>query len=137
MRRVFESQRQTRREKAAVISALNLFFGALIGANLGAFERLPMSGYILLITVLAGSVMVLRIVSLSDRKAYKLRMLAIYIVAVPFVLVVLASRAEIEVGAFQRLGVTLVIWLALVLITELTPARDETAAPAGATADED
>ena len=64
--------------KAGAIDGLNLFFGALLGANLGTLDRLPIGEYIKLIVLLAGTVMALRMISTSERRVMMLVVLAVY-----------------------------------------------------------
>ena len=55
---------QTGREKEALVQGTNLFFGALLGVNLGTANDLPLSVYALLVLLLAGTVGTLTIFSL-------------------------------------------------------------------------
>ena len=56
----------TRNRKTGAIDGLNLFFGALLGANLGTIQNLKLSSYLIIVALLAGTVMALRMVSTGE-----------------------------------------------------------------------
>lgn len=60
-RRVVPVQRAETR--AGAIDGLNLFFGALLGANLGTLDHIRLVEYVQLIVLLAGTVVTVRMVS--------------------------------------------------------------------------
>lgn len=126
---------QTHRERQGAMDGLGLFFGALLGANLGTVERLPLKDYIYLIIILAGTVMTLRMVSTSERRVYALLTLALYVVVVSAFLFLPPLRVEgLSEAAATRLGATLAIWVLAVLLLEYWPARDPEPEPAEADA---
>ena len=113
---------QTPREKAATVDGINLFFGALLGANLGTIDGLDLFDYAKVIFVLAGTVMTLRIFSTSERRFYAFGLLGGYVVVVGLFLYlprldpVGITRADVD-----RLAVTLTVWLGSVLLVEFYP----------------
>ena len=116
--------------KAGVIDGLNLFFGALLGANLGTLEPLALGEYVKVVILLAGTVVTLRLVSTSERRLYALGVLAIY--ALLLVAVVAIPRFHPEgmaTGDLHRLIATLVIWVLFVLLSEFSPIRADPAPP--------
>jgi uncharacterized membrane protein len=116
---------QTNRERQGSIDGLGLFFGALLGANLGTVDQLPLLDYIKLIVLLACTVMVLRLLSTSERRGYALASLAVYVVVMGAFLGVPAMRPDgFSADAAARLGATLAIWVAMVLAIEYWPTRD-------------
>jgi hypothetical protein len=126
-----EYLRQTHSERMGGIDGLNLFFGALLGANLGTIERLPLFDYVQLIILLAGTVVTLRIVSTSERRAYALLSLGLYAGLVAFYLVAQSLRPEgLSPKAAAQLGATLAVWVLLVLTLEYWPTRPEEVRPA-------
>ena len=130
--------KQTRAEKIGSIDGFNLFFGALLGANLGTLGQMPLSDYVKLIALLAGTVAILRMVSTSDRRGYALVMLAIYVVLIASVLTNRDLRPEgMSLADLQRLGVTLAIWIVAVLAMEFTPIHAEDPDPAASAAASD
>jgi len=76
MRKFF---RNTAGGKVGSIDGLNLFFGALLGANLGTMQSLALYQYVKLIIVLAGSVMVLRMISTAEDRRRVFAVLALYV----------------------------------------------------------
>jgi hypothetical protein len=120
----------TRTDKAGAVDGLNLFFGALLGANLGTLDALKLVHYLQMIGVLAGTVMVLRMVSTSSNRRRSLLMLGFYLV----LLIVFASQPgfrpeSLDPDAFRRLAATMAVWVGLALFIELTPAKEEAQAP--------
>lgn len=113
---------QTPREKAATVDGINLFFGALLGANLGTIDGLGLLDYAEVIFVLAGTVMTLRIFSTSERRGYAFGLLALYVVAVAcFLFLLKRNPVGISPADVDRLAVTLTVWLGAVLLVEIHP----------------
>lgn len=112
----------TKREKRGAIDALNLFFGALLGANLGTLGALGLSEYVKLVFLLAATVTFMRLVSTSERRGFALVMLAAYALLLGSVLTVPKLKPEgISSDDLHRLVATLAIWVVFVLITEFSP----------------
>ena len=112
---------QTPREKAATVDGINLFFGALLGANLGTLDGLGLYDYAKVIFILAGTVMTLRVFSTSERRVYAFGLLATYVVAIALFLYLLKRDAGIAPADVDRLAVTLTLWLGSVLLVEFYP----------------
>jgi len=116
---------QTRREQRSSLDGVNLFFGALIGANFGSLNGVGLAEYALLVILLAGAVITLRIFTTSERRSYAFMLLGLYIVVVSHFLLWpprgLNGLSEID---RQRLAVTMVIWLGATLLTYYTPVRE-------------
>ena len=121
---------QTPREKAATVDGIGLFFGALLGANMGTLEGLGLYDYAKLIIILAATVMTLRVFSTSERRGYAYALLVLYIAIVAIFLFGQRPAGLSEDDA-QRLAVTLAVWLAAVLIVEFQPVAAATARQAG------
>jgi len=112
----------TKREQLGTIDGLNLFFGALLGANLGTLGTLSLYEYGVLILLLAGMVVTIRLVSTSERRIYSLALLAFYLAIVGAILFVPGLQPKgLAVADLHRLAVTLAIWVAAVLFIELYP----------------
>ena len=124
---------QTKGEKAGTIDGLNLFFGALLGANLGTIGRMPLGDYVELVLLLGALVMGLRIVSTSER-----RLLAVIMLVLVGGIAAYAlgtgdfDRSGFSDGAFQRLQATLAIWVIGVLLVEISPTYDPRPGPSAA-----
>jgi hypothetical protein len=117
--------RYTPGEKAGSIDGLNLFFGALLGANLGTMQSLPIPEYVKLIILLAGTVIVLRMLSTSERRVKVFLLLAVYVVLVGGIFFVPEFKPKgLPDRDLYKLLATLAIWLGFVLISELTPTRE-------------
>jgi hypothetical protein len=111
--------------KAGAIDGLNLFFGALLGANLGTIDALPLWEYFKLVVLLAGTVMTLRMLSTSERRGYMLFTTGLYVLLLGAVLYVPRLQPKgMSPESLQRLVVTLAVWIAFVVASELTPVRE-------------
>lgn len=117
--------RNTPGGKAGAIDGLNLFFGALLGANLGTMQGVSPFDYFKIIMLLAGTVMVLRMLSTSERRVYMLINVVLYVVLVGgFLLVPQFQPHGVAVADLHRLAITLGVWLVLVLLSEFMPIRE-------------
>lgn len=113
---------QTAREKVAMVDGINLFFGALLGANLGTLNGLGLYDYGVIILILAFTVIALRLFSTSERRGYAYSLLAIYSGVIALFLYFQRPQGLAPADA-NRLMVTLGIWLGAVLFVELHPTR--------------
>jgi hypothetical protein len=122
----------TGREKAGTIDGLNLFFGALLGANLGTLNSLTLRQYIYFILVLAGTVMALRMISTSERRGFAILFVAAYAILIAAMWLVpgLQPKGMPEADLHRTLA-TLAIWIGAVVLQEVVPVLDE---PGGAAA---
>lgn len=108
--------------KAGTIDGLNLFFGALLGANLGTLGQMSLPAYAEMIVLLAGMVMALRMLSTSPKRGMMLSMIGIYAVVLGATALVPALQPKgVPPGDLHRLAITLGIWLVLVVAAELSP----------------
>ena len=118
--------RNTPGEKVGSVDGLNLFFGALLGANLGTMQSLPLVQYGKLVVLLAGTVIVLRMISTSERRAKVFTLVAVYVVLVGANLFAPAFKPEgMPDRDLYKLAATLAIWLIFILVAELTPTREQ------------
>ena len=121
---------QTRREQRSSLDGVNLFFGALIGANFGSLSGVGRYEYSVLVVLLAGAVITLRVFATSERRGYAFMLLGVYIVGVGHFLFFpprgLDSLPDVD---RQRLAVTLAIWLGATLLTYYTPVREAAQKP--------
>jgi hypothetical protein len=123
--------RSTEGGKAGMIDGLNLFFGALLGANLGTLDRLPIFQYAKLILLLAGTVMAVRMVSTSEQRGRMLAVLLVYAALLAGLVFVPDMQPKgMSLDDLHRLGATLGIWIGFVILAEFSPVRK--AAPADA-----
>jgi hypothetical protein len=116
--------------KAGALDGLNLFFGALLGANLGTLDPLALEEYVKLVILLAGTVVTLRMVSTSERRLYVLVVLAIYAALLVALVTIPGMRPEgMAAGDLHRLVATLAVWVLFVLMSEFSPVREAPAPP--------
>jgi alkylhydroperoxidase/carboxymuconolactone decarboxylase family protein YurZ len=115
----------TRRDKIGGIDGLNLFFGALLGANLGTLDGLLLPDYINVIVVLAGTVMTIRMLTVSERRWMMLATLVLYGAVLYAVVTIPALKPKGLADAdLHRLVATVVVWIVFVLATEFWPVAD-------------
>lgn len=123
---------QTKREKLGSIDGINLFFGALLGANLGTVGTMPLRDYILLIALLVALVASIRTASLSERRFYAHSMLAFCIALFALFLFLPGFEFEsLSAADRDRLAATLVIWVVTATLVEFYPTRKEDGDQAG------
>src|SRR5688500_2866461 len=116
--------------KAGALDGLNLFFGALLGANLGTLDPLPLGEYVKLVVLLAGTVVTLRMVSTSERRLYMLGALAVYALLLVALVTIPGMQPEgMATGDLHRLVATLAVWMLFVLFSEFSPVREDPAPP--------
>ena len=114
--------RNTAGGKSGAIDGLNLFFGALLGANLGTLDRLRLVEYVPLAILLAGTVMAVRMVSTSERRGVVLGVLGVYaLLLVCLVALPGAKPDNMAVDDLHRLVATLAVWVIFILGIELSP----------------
>jgi len=117
--------RYTPGEKAGSVDGLNLFFGALLGANLGTMQSLALVDYGKIVVLLAGTVIVLRMVSTAERRAKVLGLIVVYValVGANFFLPQFKPKGLPDRDLY-KLVATLAIWLVFILVAEFTPMRE-------------
>ena len=114
--------RYTARGKVGAIDGLNLFFGALLGANLGTLDRLRLVDYVQLAILLAGTVMAVRMVSTSERRGLMVGVLSVYVLLLVCLVVIPGARPDnMAVDDLHRLVATLAVWVIFILGIELSP----------------
>ena len=124
-----EFLKQTTKERAGTIDGLNLFFGALLGANLGTLDELDMEDYVKFTILLAGTVMALRMVSTSERRVYAIATAGLYAGLIFAILLIPSIQPSgLAEKDLHRLLATLGIWLGSVLLMELWPVKASEAA---------
>jgi peptidoglycan/LPS O-acetylase OafA/YrhL len=123
--------RTTPGDKAGSIDGLNLFFGALLGANLGTMQNLQLTEYTRLILLLAGSVMALRMLSTSEKRWKVAALIVLCVVAVGGIVFSPAQSIKgLSADSLHKLIATLAIWLVCVLLVEFSPGtKDARAEP--------
>jgi predicted membrane channel-forming protein YqfA (hemolysin III family) len=117
--------RNSRAGKEGALDGLNLFFGALLGANLGTLDAMALVDYIQLTTLLAATVMTLRMFVTSERRVYMFVVLAIYaLLLAAFVTLPSLKPEGLRIEDLHRLVATLSVWMILVVAIVVSPVRD-------------
>ncbi len=117
----------TAAERARGMDAVNLFFGALLGANLGTFGQLPLVGYVQMVAMLAGSVIAIQSALHARSRRRAGLVLGLYALLLGGALLVPGLRPEGSApGDFARTVVTLAIWLVLAGSMKLFPQQADT-----------
>lgn len=101
------------------------FCGALLGANLGTLDALPIAEYAKLIVLPRGAVVTIRLVATSERRWYAFSGILLYGALLGAMLIVPQQRPDGLPGAdlLQQL-VTLAIWIAAATLFEFWPTRE-------------
>ena len=119
-------------ERRATMVGVNLFFGALMGANLGVTERLPLGDYAQLVVLLCGMITGMFTIVVSQRRSVVI--VTSGAIAVILGMIVLSAVDLVPpdaVADLHRIIVTLLIWLAFIVAVKLTPAaKDRSPTPA-------
>jgi hypothetical protein len=112
----------TKGGKAGGIDGLNLFFGALLGANLGTLDRISLYDYVQLVVLLAGTVMALRMISTSERRGMMIAVIALYALLLGGVAILPPLQPKgMRLDDLHRLIATLAVWVVFVLASEFAP----------------
>ncbi len=119
-------------EQRVTLASLNLFFSALLGANLGTMNEIPLPEYFKMVLLLVGAVTAILMIAVSELRAMILRIV--------LVLVAVALLASLGQGGtqreFNRLAITLAVWLGLLLLLRLSGFRGKDADEPSAVSDE-
>ena len=114
---------QTRAEKRAAVNGLNLFFGALIGANLGSLEYLALRDYIVIAAMVCVTVLYIQLAPVARQRWVYVAILGIY-VGVLYLLLIAPAGLHLfrdRVRPQPHLFVTICLWLLSVAYVELRP----------------
>jgi hypothetical protein len=119
---------QASQEKTSYRNTLSLFFGALLGANLGTLRGLSVNEYLSLVMILAITLMIIQVITVARSRLYAIFVISLYVGLWIYGYATDAFRpAALAQEDFDKLAVTLAIWLLMVTVIELTPvvASDE------------
>lgn len=113
---------QTIAEKRAALNGVSLFFGALIGANLGSTERMPLTDYAVVVAVVCMIVLYLYLAPVARRRWANAANLLLLVGGLYMLLI-----HDIGAAAFEgprpsaHIFVTICFWITSVLLFELRP----------------
>jgi drug/metabolite transporter (DMT)-like permease len=117
--------KQTAKERAAGIDGIGLFFGALLGANLGSLSEMSVNDYAVIVMLLAGAVVTIQTVVRSERRLYAAMVLALYVLIFASILLLPTLRPEgVPTVDLHKLLITLAIWIGLVVFFEYWPVSE-------------
>jgi len=111
-------------ERRACVLGMNLFFGALLGANIASFNELPLKDYVLLTSLIGGAVMGLFTIAVSRRPYMVWMTILTYAVVLALFVYDPALRPAGKEQEFSRIAVTLGIWMAFIVLLRFTPSTD-------------
>lgn len=114
---------QTRAEKRASVNGLNLFFGALIGANLGSLENLALPDYTVIVTMVCLTVLYIQLAPVARQRWVYVAILATYVGVLYLLLIAPVGLHPFRDGPRPQphLFVTICLWLVSVAYIELRP----------------
>jgi hypothetical protein len=111
-------------ERRATLAGVNLFFGVLLGANLGSINSVPLFDYVKLTILLSGSVMALYTIAVSKRPRTIWTLIILYGGLLAITILVPDMRPVGMEAEMERIIATLVIWLAFLTLVRLSPSAD-------------
>jgi hypothetical protein len=121
--RLLGFKEQTAAEKSAAINGMNLFFGALIGANLGSLHEIQMRDYLLIAIIVCLIVLYIQVVPVARRRWSYLVQLAMMVGGL-YVLLLHPLGADLfreRPRPSPHIFITICLWLASVASIELRP----------------
>jgi hypothetical protein len=128
--------KMTEGERRAAIAGVNLFFAALLGANLGNLSTVSLKEHIYLSILIAGAVSGLFVAAVSSRRTLSVAILMAY--AILLGTLVVFPRTELTDAGIQvhTIVTTLAVWTVFLLVMRLTPMLPGDGAEAMAIEDE-
>lgn len=117
-------QAQTIAEKRAALNAVSLFFGALLGANLGTVEQLSLRDYALIVAIISLIVLYIHLAPVAQKRWSNV---AYLVVLVGGLYVLLMD--DFGAGFFDgprpspHIFITICFWLASLAIVEVRPVQ--------------
>ena len=113
----------TQDERRATMAGVNLFFSALLGANLGALSDIPLGRYFQMILLLVGAVTAILTIAVSNRPTTVVSTAIALAVVLGSITLIPDFAGKGLAEDLQRMSVTLAVWLAMLLTVRLTPAH--------------
>ena len=131
-RRLLGLDAQTLAEKRAALNGVSLFFGALIGANLGMTTGMPLRDYALIVAVVCTLILYLYIAPVARRRLSAVVILLALLGGLYLLLIHDLGAAAFD-GArpSPHIFVTICFWVASTLVVELRPIEESLAGSAG------
>ena len=112
-------------ERRATMAGINLFFSALLGANLGAMSALPLDDYFKMVLMLVGAVTAVLTIAISKRPVIVWTTAAALAVILGSVTLIRDLNPDGIGAEMDRLVVTLGVWVAMLVLLRLTPSSED------------
>ena len=131
-RRLLGLDAQTLAEKRAALNGVSLFFGALIGANLGMTTGMPLRDYALIVAVMCTLILYLYIAPVARRRLSAVAILLALLGGLYLLLIHDLGAAAFD-GArpSPHIFITICFWVASTLVVELRPIEESLAESTG------
>ena len=131
-RRLLGLDAQTLAEKRAALNGVSLFFGALIGANLGMTTGMPLRDYALIVAVVCTLILYLYIAPVARRRLSAVVILLALLGGLYLLLIHDLGAAAFD-GArpSPHIFITICFWVASTLVVELRPIEESLAESTG------
>ena len=122
LRKWFGLEVQTADEKRAASSGMSLFFGALIGANLGTTAQMALGDYVLVIAVVCLIILYIHLAPVAQKRWKSLAHLTALVCGL-YVLLVHPVGANVFAGErpSAQIFATICLWLTSIAMIELRP----------------
>lgn len=135
-RRLLGLDEQTIAEKRAALNGVSLFFGALIGANLGMTTGMPLRDYALIVAMVCTLILYLYIAPVAPRRLSAVTILLALLGGLYLLLIHDLGAAAFD-GARPppHIFVTICFWVASTLVVELRPIEESSAESANISRD--
>lgn len=129
-RKILGLDAQTGAEKRASLNGLSLFFGALIGANLGSIEVLPVADYMLIVTLVCVIAIYIHVAPVARNRWAAIAALLAMVGGLYIIMMTPFSDRIFDAGIRPKphLFFTIALWLASIALIELRPVADQDAA---------
>jgi hypothetical protein len=115
-------EEQTAAEKRAALNGVSLFFGALIGANLGATEQMALRDYALIIAIMCLIVLYIHLASVTRKRWSNMAHLLALLGGLYLLLIHEAGTLVFEgPRPTAHIFVTICFWLASIFVVEVRP----------------
>lgn len=113
---------QTAEEKRAALTGMSLFFGALIGANLGTTAQMSLGDYVLVIAVVCLIILYIHLAPVAQKRWKSLAHLTALVCGL-YVLLIHPAGTTMFVGErpSAHIFATICLWLASIAMIELRP----------------
>ena len=111
----------TRGERRAAVAGVNLFFAALLGANLGNLNDVSLKEHIFLAVLIAGAVSGLFVAAVSSRRSTSFSILIAYALLLGMLVVFPRPDLIDSETELRTIVATLAVWTTFLILMRITP----------------